>query len=153
MKIIKKTIIPIFVLFVLFLIHFTTLPVNAKTNNEEEGIQPQGIYTSLDLKIDGGNGYITATVKNKISIFPSTVYVIVQLYSSDSYQDSWQNMTLVSQNSITDLDMGKSISTSASTNGMKKYWQARTYYRIDKKDWSSRNTATYLFDENGIIVL
>lgn len=62
-------------------------------------------------------------------------------------------MTLVSQNSITDLDMGKSISTSASTNGMKKYWQARTYYRIDKKDWSSRNTATYLFDENGIIVL
>ncbi len=154
MKTIKKLIVPFIALMsLLCVLCFTTVNAKAETTNQNEEVETRGIYTSLDLKIDGRNGEVWATVKNKFTLFPSTVYVIVQLYSSETYQDSWQNMTLVCQNSITDLDQGNSITTSASTNGEQKYWKARAYYKIDNKAWQEKTTETWLMNGDGIIVL
>ena len=37
--------------------------------------------------------------------------------------------------------MGKTISTYASINGVKRYWQARIYYKIDNLDWNEKVTS------------
>lgn len=121
-------------------------------SNEESNdssITPRGLYTSLSLSINGGNGKVWATVKNDFTLFPSTVKVIVELYSSDTYQESHLNMTLVSINNIDDLDMGKTIVAEASTGGVQKYWQARMRYKIDNGSWENRNTTTVLYDAEG----
>lgn len=155
MKIIKRTFLVLcFVLFVLCL-SFTNIVAKADMGNinNEEGVHPRGVYTSLKLSIDGNNGEVWAMAKNKFTLFSSTVYVVVQLYSSETYQDSYLSMYLESQNSISDLDMGETITAKAPTNGIKRYWKARMYYRIDNKDWQEEVTQTWLFNENGIIVM
>lgn len=50
-------------------------------------MSPYGLATSLSLSINSGNGKVWATVKNDLTVFSSTVIVIVQLYSSDSYAE------------------------------------------------------------------
>lgn len=62
-----------------------------------EDISTRGIYTSLSLSINGGDGRVWATVRNDITIFPATVMVIVELYSSDEYEENHENMTIVSR--------------------------------------------------------
>lgn len=154
MKISKKFIVSFLAVTLLVCASgFTTVYAKAKTVDSNEEVEPRGIYTTLELNIYGNEGQVWATVKNKFTLFPSTVYVIVQLYSSDTYQESYQNMTLASQNSILDLDQGHTLTTSASTNGEQKYWQARAYYKIDRKDWQEKTTETWLIGGDGIVVL
>ena len=155
MKVLKKSFIAICLLLsLLFGLTFATVPAKADTGNYSgEEVQPRGIYTSLSLTIDGGNGEVWATAKNAFTMFPSSVYVIVQLYSSETYQDSYLNMKLEAQNVTKDLDMGKTITAAASTNGTKRYWKARAYYKVDKKDWKEKLSDTWLFDGDGIVVL
>ena len=62
-----------------------------------EGVETRGIYTSLSLSIDGGNGRVVVTAKNELTLFPSTVRVIVELYCSDVAQKNYADMTLVAQ--------------------------------------------------------
>ena len=98
-----------------------------------EGVETRGIYTSLSLSMDGGSGRVWATAKNDLTIFPSTVRVTVELYCSDVYYASYENMTLAASNSISDLNMGESITVNCSTGGKQKYWQGRMVYKIDNK--------------------
>ena len=116
--------------------------------NVEEA-ETRGIYTSLSLSINGGNGRVVVTAKNELTIFPSTVRVIVELYCSDVEQKNYANMTLVAQKSIDDLNMGESISTEYSTEGKVKYWQGRMSYRIDNKFWEEKTTGTMKIDADG----
>ena len=76
-----------------------------------------GIYTSLSISLSGGDGILRTTVRNDLTIFPSTVYVVLQLYSSTSYCESYHEMVLEGEAVIADLDMGNSISVEASTGG------------------------------------
>lgn len=109
----------------------------------------RGIYTALSLSINGADGKVWATVKNDFTLFPATVIVIVELYSSDTYYESYTQMTLTSRNTIDDLNMGNTIKAEASTGGVQKYWQARMRYKIDNKAWEERVTDSLLFDANG----
>ncbi len=115
----------------------------------EESDGARGIYTSLSIALNGGDGKVWVTVKNAITIFPATVQVIVELYSSDEYFESYTDMTLVSRTSIADLDMGKTITAEGSTGGAEKYWLGRARYKVDSGAWKELNTGTYLFDEDG----
>lgn len=112
-------------------------------------VEPRGLYTSLSISLNGGNGKIWATAKNEITIFPSTVYVIVQLYSSYSYCEDYREMTLVSTNTISDLDMGKTLVTEASTNGEEKFWMGRVRYRVDNGDWKDKTVGALRYSANG----
>lgn len=114
-----------------------------------DDVSTRGLFTSLSLSIDGGNGSVWATVKNDITFFPSTVMVIVELYSSIGYQESHENMTLVVRKSTLDLNMGDSIVASSPTYGVQKYWQARMRYKIDDKEWEAKDTGTYLYNAEG----
>lgn len=119
------------------------------SNENVEEAETRGIYTSLSLSIDGGNGRIWATAKNDLTIFPSTVKVTVELYCSDVYYSSYEKMTLAAQNSIDDLNMGESITVDCSTGGKQKYWQGRMVYKIDNKAPVSKVTLIMIFDANG----
>lgn len=121
-------------------------------NDYSEEVTPYGLFTSLTLTIDGGDGSVWSTAKNSFTLFPASVAVVVEIYSSNTYQDSYKNMTLENRQYINDLDMGKSITASASTNGTQRYWKGRMYYKVDSKDWQEKVTSTWLCDANGIVV-
>lgn len=122
-------------------------------DNNDNAVTPYGLFTSLTLTIDGSNGYVWATAENTFTLFPASVAVVVEIYSSDTYQDSHSNMVLENKQYINDLDMGKKITAKASTNGIQRYWKGRMYYKIDNKDWQEKVTKTWLCDADGIIVL
>lgn len=114
---------------------------SAQASEGDEGeIQPR--WTDLSLSINCGDGKVWATVKNDFTLFYSTVNVIVMLYSSDFYTESYSEMTLTSYNEIADLDMGKTITTEASTGGVERYWIARMRYKINSGDWKEKTTGT-----------
>ncbi len=117
--------------------------------NESSQISPHGLTTSLSLSINSGNGKVWATVKNDLTVFNSTVIVIVQLYSSNTYAESYTEMELVCMNSIADLDMGQTISTEAETGGVEKFWLARMRFKIDGSSWSSRQTGACRISGSG----
>lgn len=121
--------------------------------DEDYTASTYGVFTSLSLAIDGNNGEVWAIAKNKITIFPATVRVIIELYSSDTYQNSHQSMTLVAKNNINDLDMGHTIEARTSTNGKQKYWKARMCYKVDNDDWTVIVTDTILLDKNGVLII
>lgn len=105
--------------------------------------------TTLSLTINSGDGKVWATVKNDFTLFPSTVIVIVQLYSSETYAESYTEMTLVSQNSIDDLNIGKTVKTEAETGGVEKFWLARMRYKINNASWASRDTGACRISASG----
>ncbi len=118
-------------------------------DNMNEGSVTRGIYTALSISIDGGDGAVWATVRNDLTIFPSTVIVYVELYSSTNYCESYKDMHLEVMNSTGDLNMGQSISARASINGVEKYWQGRMRYKVDSGSWKEEITGTVHFDANG----
>lgn len=103
--------------------------------NIDSGQSVHGLYTSLSLSLNGGDGKVWATVRNDVTLLPATVNVVVQLYCSDTYQEDYQEMELIAYNSITDLDMGKSIVAEASTGGKEMFWIGRMRYRVDSQSW------------------
>lgn len=127
------------------------LPVGC-TNRISLSDSKKGFFINLIFSIKGDNGTVIAKVSNNLAILPSKVEVYVYLYSCYIYKKSYTEMVLVQQDYISDLNMGKSISVSASTNGEQKYWQARVRYKVDKKSWKEESTKTYLFDSNGVLI-
>lgn len=117
-------------------------------NGSEDEMEPYATV-SLSISLNGGDGKVWATVRNDFSLFFPTVGVIVELYSSSTYCESYTDMELVSINSITDLNIYKTIVASASTDGVQKYWQGRMRYKINGGDWKEKSTGTGLYDGNG----
>ena len=120
-----------------------------KTSVTEENGAPLGIYTDLQFALNGENGTVTASVKNKFTLFSSTVTVNLELYRSYDLQDSVSSMTLITSNNIYDLDQGETLSVTASTEGRQSFWKARARYKIDNKPWQERLSETVLFDKDG----
>ena len=118
----------------------------------DEDIETRGLFTSLSLTINGGEGKVWTTVKNDVTLFPATVQVILELYRSDTYQEKYENMTLVERKSIKDLNMGKTLTVEGSTDGKEMYWLGRMRYKIDNKSWATRETGTMRYDSNGNFV-
>lgn len=149
----KKLIFSVVLLLVLSSIFLQRVDFSANAEEYETEISnelsPRGLYAKLQLAIDGGDGTIIATVKNVFTLFPSTVNVIVELYSSEERQESYTAMTLSTRNSTLDLDQGETISTTASTEGKTLWWTARMRYKINFKDWEERVTNIIQFDGLG----
>lgn len=115
-------------------------------------ISQHGLFTALSISMNGGNGEIVATAKNKLTILPSNVQVTLELYYSESCPTSYASMTFIDKNSVSDLNMGESLTVSASSNGKQLWWMARMSYKIDSKDWQEKVTNIYLFDKDGNIL-
>lgn len=130
----------------------TCMTAEQKAANVGDGdvAEPNGWYTKLSLSLCGNNGEVWAEVKNEFTLFPASVIVYVYLYSSDTYQDSYTNMTLENRNYISDLNIGKTVEARVSTNGEQKYWKARAYYNVDNKGWKNQVTDTLLLDAQGL---
>ena len=109
----------------------------------------QGLYKSISFYIKGEAGKVCITAKNDLTIFPSTVIVIVELYSSDAYQSSYTNMQLVARNTINDLNMGETLTAEASTNGEQKYWHGVIKYKIGNQSWETASSETLVYSANG----
>lgn len=58
-------------------------------------------------------------------------------------------MTLASYNETGDLDMGKTITTEASTGGVEKYWLAKMRYKINNDEWKSKDTGVCRISGSG----
>ena len=120
-----------------------------KTSVTEENGAPLGIYTDLQFALNGENGTVTASVKNKFTLFPSTVTVNIELYKFHMYSENFDKMILMESKQVYDLDQGETLSVSAPTNGWKRYWKARVRYKIDNNVWQENISETVLLDENG----
>ena len=118
----------------------------------DNDIELYGLFASVTLYMDGGNGEVCAGAKNTFTLLPSVVRVTVELYSSDTYQDDYKSMTLVASNYIADLNMGKSIEARVSTGGLQKYYKGRAHYTVDGKDWKEIISDTFLYNADGIVV-
>lgn len=150
----KKRITIISISIILVIISFSIsfggfAMAETESDTDSQNIQTRGLAVSISLSIDGGNGEVRAKAKNDFTLFPATVEVVLYLYSSKTHQPSYGDMTLVSTTSIADLDMGKSIETSAPTNGESLYWMARVRYKMDNKQWKSKSTSCILCDAQG----
>ena len=121
-----------------------------KTNVTIADNGSRGLLTNLLLSIGGENGQIWAQVKNQFTLFPSVISVYVELYSSDTYQESYTTMTLEKRGHIADLNMGETIRISVSTDGEQKYWMARMRYQFDDRDWVSKTTDALLYSADGV---
>lgn len=147
-KIKKAAVFLLLLLAVVLGLSFNVKSTRAETVKDEE-IAPQGLYTDLSFTLNGGNGQVWFSVKNKFTLFPATVTVYVDLYYSDTYQESYTDMTLVASNYIKDLDQGKTITAKASTDGKQGYWKGRAYYKIDSDPWKEKLSATVLLNADG----
>ncbi len=125
------------------------ISVHAEEVTEQE---ERGLVTNLILYIEGGDGEIRAWVKNQFTLFPSTIVVYLELYSSETYQESYTTMTLEKRVMTGDLNMGDTLETSAPTNGEQKYWKARMRYKFDERDWISKETEAMLYNGQGELV-
>lgn len=123
-------------------------PVAAISLEPEAQAEPRA-FTTLDLSLDGGNGEVRTTVKNTFTLFPSTVEVVLHLYSSPIMTETVEEMTYMSGIITPDLDIGKSITTSASTGGETLYWVAHVSYRSNGGEWKTLRTACTKFNGNG----
>ena len=126
---------------------------NAATKGGASDVaDPYGLMTQISLTIGATSERVWAKVHNDFTLGNSTVQVYVYLYSSLDYQDDCNNMTLENRAYIGDLNINKSLETSAPINGVQRYWRARVEYRLDYKDWKSKETKTYLIDANGNVL-
>lgn len=118
-----------------------------------DDIETKGVYVEVGLIIKGnGNGTITATARNNFTLGFTELYVMVGLFSSDEFTMFYEDMEMVTYNFTQDLNIFKEISTTASTNGVAKYWRAVAMYRKDTDDWKTISTPCMLYDGNGNLI-
>lgn len=116
----------------------------------QQTVEERGLFASLSLSISGGgNGTVIATVRNDFTLGYSTVIVMVELYSSYTYETNVDNMEFEGRNRTEDLDIYQSISLVADTNGEQKYWVAQLEYNQDGNGWKTKVTTPVLYDANG----
>lgn len=112
--------------------------------------QERGIYVNMSLSLDvDGNGHVIATAKNEFTLGYSTIIVMVELYSSYTYQEDVNNMEFEGRNRTEDLDIHKTIQVAKHNNWEKKYWVAQVEYNQDGRGWKTLCTPPVLIDENG----
>ncbi|MDE6604696.1 MAG: hypothetical protein K2K85_01590 [Clostridia bacterium] len=126
--------------------------VASATTGEETEVEARGLMTKISIQIGSSGGNVWAMAHNDFTLGPSTIQVYVYLYSSLTYQEDYMQMTLENKNYISDLNINQSLETSAPINGVQRYWRARVFFKLDQKDWTSKETITYLVDVNGNVI-
>ena len=118
-------------------------PAGAEYSRSAVSADERGILTIMNISFTSGNGSVTVTATNQLTIFPATVFVRVELYRSQEYCPDYRDMRCVSTKSIGDLDMGNSISASYSTSGEQMYWMGVPLRNCSLRYTFSTATATY----------
>ncbi len=106
------------------------------------------VYLRLDLQGDY-HGNVTAQARNNFSFGPDTLQVRINLYYSENYTDSAEEMELVQTVFAEDLAMFEQIGLEAPAEE-KGYWRAQAVYKTNGNGWQELQTKTLLFDERGI---
>lgn len=115
--------------------------------------EPKGILTDIQLSINGENGIISAQAYNYFTLGTSTIRVVLELYASDTYPQSYTNMQRQARGETADLNIFEELIISAPTGGKQQYWIARLQFKFDDRSWESRTTEPILYDGNGEIVV
>lgn len=142
----------IFSLFILALAIFLPCVASAHEIDSEDGlimeasdqVMPQGLIVSLTVDIYEEGGYVCGIAHNAFTIGFGTVYTAVFLYSSPTYTENKDEMTYESHNSISDLNLGKSLITKAE-KGDNRYWRCFMKFKNDNSEWVYAETDTAYF--------
>lgn len=125
----------------------------AYTMQADDGIQPYALtQLTIGLRPSETTGYIEVVAKNTFTLFSSTVYVRLYLYSSTERTTDRTQMELVKLVVAPDLDMGQTLIAQASTNGETKYWTGYMQYTINGGEVKYQQTETAKYDGNGTIL-
>jgi len=138
-------------------------PVTASANTTEKIDEPTAIvaseddsistcaFTQLNITVTSTTDKkIAANLTNTFTLFPSTVSVVVKLYSSLTKTTDLSKMTLEASASSADLNMGETISATASTNGEDKYWVGYAIYFKDNTVNKTYQTEPAFYTADGI---
>ncbi len=121
----------------------------AAVAEDEAAVEPR-LFAALTLSLRGeGTQRVFATVKNEFTLFPSTVQVIISLYSSKDLTNDYTKMILKATKMTEDLNMGSTLEVSANTTGTALYWLARVEYKEDSGAWKTLETGPLLYDAYG----
>ncbi|MDE6474055.1 MAG: hypothetical protein K2L70_03045 [Clostridia bacterium] len=124
---------------------------SAATDEQSSDVEARGLMTTITLRLSVGNGKVYVQAHNEFTLGPSTIQVYVYLYSSYSYTEDYNQMFLENKNYIGDLNINKTLETSANIGEVARYWRGRVYYQLDKKDWVSKETNTVLVKPDGTV--
>ena len=105
----------------------TCPPVTAENIYDEGEISPYAL-TNIQAATRSDSEYVYAVAKNTFTLFSSTVPVQIYLYASAEATFNIEEMTLMSSNYITDLDMNREITCSA-RHTEQLYWCAHVIFR------------------------
>lgn len=140
-------------LIFLGLVVLFVIPFNAKAKEvvepefvtlDTEDSDERGIYVVVSVSMYFEDNKVKAVATNRFALGPTTLYTVVILYSSDTYTEDVEQMTFEAYNSISDLNIGKSIECSVEYDGP-KYWCARVRYKNDSDPWKEEVTGTEYF--------
>ena len=155
----KRSAVSILMTFALFFMLFPSLGMAAAsaereqnanvTTKEQSYNEARGLFAILDIFIDSDGDHILGRVKNTFTLFPSTIVVYLELYSSEVYTEDHTQMTLEGNNMTYDLNQGEVLEVRASTGGRQKYWKARMRYQFDDRDWVEDETRSILYSADG----
>ena len=119
---------------------------------QSDETSPRAWIVNMSLNLYADSTSVRAEAKNDFTFPLSTVYTVVWLYSSATYTENVAQMTLEAQNSIADLDTGKSISATASIGGLERYWRARLMYQADNGSLNYKETDTFHISANWTVL-
>ena len=123
-----------------------------ENDGTQQGENDRGLFVTLSINIQGGDGQVFTTAKHDFSIFSSTVNIYVYLYYSTTLTTDYNNMTLAATAHSSDLDFGQTLTATASTGGEQRYWIGRMYYKIDTNDWESKTVGPVLYSASGALI-
>lgn len=155
----KRSAVSILMTFALFFMLFPSLGMAAASTEREQNVnlmtetmsfdETRGLYAHLDVSVSSDNNYILGQVKNVFTLFPSTIVVYLELYSSEVYTEDHTQMTLEGSNMTYDLNQGEILEVRVSTGGRQRYWKTRIKYKFDDRDWVESETNSYLYSADG----
>lgn len=125
-------------------------PIVMQTENE---VQPRA-FTQLyiNMRTSESKGYVEGYVTNTFTLFSTTVYVRLCLYSSYTHTTDISQMKLEAMVVAPDLDMGQELVAKVSTGGEKKYWCAYMQYTINNGATKSGQSETGCYDADGTLL-
>lgn len=115
---------------------------------ESSSAEPLGLYTHITIIIEKDETHVCAVAKNEFTLFFSTVHVYAELYSFDTYQTTYSETDLEAREYIEDLNMGKTLTASASINGKSRYWMAVARFQLDGGARKTAQTDAYYVEAN-----
>ena len=92
-------------------------------------------FINISLTVAEENGQVTATASHDFSVLQKNVKIYVLLYYSETFTDDHNEMTLVDYAFDGQLSKGESLTVTAQTEGEKRFWVARIYYKINDGKW------------------